>query len=38
MWAGDEVSVYGRLKKQTLELQKEIPAYIKEIIEKHLSA
>ena len=36
MWLGDEVSVYDRLKKRTLELQKNIPDYIKEIIEKHV--
>jgi len=36
MWNGDEVSVYDRLKKRTLELQKEIPEYIKEIIKKHI--
>lgn len=37
MWTGEEISVYERLKKRTTELQKEIPAYIKEIIEKHIS-
>lgn len=37
MWTGDEVTVYDRLKKRTMELQKEIPAYIKEIIERHVS-
>lgn len=36
MWSGDEVSVYDRLKRRTMELQKEIPKYIKEIIEKNL--
>lgn len=36
MWSGDEVSVYERLKKRTMELQKDIPKYIKEIIEKYL--
>lgn len=36
MWSGDEVSVYDRLKKRTMELQKDIPKFIKEIIEKHL--
>jgi hypothetical protein len=36
MWTGEEISVYDRLKKRTLELQKDIPAYIKEIIEKHV--
>lgn len=36
MWSGDEVSVYDRLKIRTMELQKDIPKYIKEIIEKNL--
>jgi hypothetical protein len=36
MWSGDEVSVYDRLKRRTMELQKDIPRYIKEIIEKNL--
>lgn len=36
MWTGDEISVYERLKKRTLELQKDIPGYIKEIVEKHV--
>lgn len=36
MWTGEEISVYDRLKKRTLELQKDIPGYIKEIIEKHV--
>ncbi len=36
MWTGDEISVYDRLKKRTIELQKDIPGYIKEIIEKHV--
>ncbi|MDD4874240.1 MAG: hypothetical protein PHE15_04625 [Dehalococcoidales bacterium] len=36
MWSGDEVSVYDRLKRRTLELQKDIPKYIKEIIKKNL--
>lgn len=36
MWLEDEVPVYDRLKRRTLELQKNIPEYIKEIIEKHV--
>lgn len=36
MWSGDEVSVYDRLKRRTMELQKDIPKYIKEIIERNL--
>jgi len=36
MWVGEEVSVYDRLKKRTMELQKDIPEFIKEVIEKHV--
>lgn len=36
MWSGEEVLVYDRLKRRTMELQKDIPRYIKEIIEKNL--
>lgn len=35
LWCGQEVSVYDRLKKRTADLQKDIPKFIKEIIEKH---
>jgi len=37
LWSGEEVSIYERLKEKTIELQKELPAYIKEIIERHLT-
>jgi hypothetical protein len=36
MWVGEEIAIYDALKKITIELQKDIPKYIKEIIEKHL--
>lgn len=36
LWSGSEITVYDRLKKRTLELQKDLPAYIKELIAKHL--
>ena len=36
MWSGEEISVYEQFRGRTLELQKELPAYIKEIIAKHL--
>jgi len=36
MWTGDEVKTYDRLKKKTEELQQEMPAYVKRIIEKNL--
>ncbi|MCX6639601.1 MAG: HNH endonuclease [bacterium] len=34
MWLGDEVTFYDRLKKRSLELQKDLPKFVKEIIEK----
>lgn len=36
MWTGKEVEVYDRLKKKTEELQQEMPAFVKKIIEKNL--
>jgi len=36
MWTGAEVQSYERLRRRTLELQKNIPGYVKEIIEQHL--
>jgi D12 class N6 adenine-specific DNA methyltransferase len=36
LWSGEEITVYERLKARTLELQKELPAYVKEILERHL--
>jgi hypothetical protein len=36
VWQGNEVEVYTRLKKKTEQLQKTIPQYVKEIIEKHI--
>lgn len=36
MWSGPEVEVYDRLKKKTEELQQDMPAYVKKIIEKNL--
>jgi hypothetical protein len=38
LWSDEEINIYERLKERTLELQKELPAYIKEIVEKHLRA
>jgi hypothetical protein len=38
MWTGTEVESYERLKQRTLRLQKNIPGYVKEIIEQHLKA
>lgn len=36
LWMESEVEVYEKLKKRTLQLQKNIPGYVKEIIEQHL--
>ena len=36
MWSGAEVGVYDRLKKKTEELQQDMPAYVKKIIERNL--
>jgi len=36
MWSGEEIEVYERLKERTIELQKDIPSYIKELIKKYL--
>jgi hypothetical protein len=36
MWMGAEVAVHDRLKKKTEELQQDMPAYVKEVIERNL--
>lgn len=36
MWTGKEIKTYDQLKNRTAELQKNIPGYVKEIIEAHL--
>ena len=36
IWSGEEVSIYEKLKQKTIQLQKEIPNYVKEIIEKQI--
>ena len=36
MWSGGEVSVYDRLKAKTQTLQKDIPSFVKEIIERNV--
>ena len=38
LWTGSEVESYEKLKRRTLELQKNIPGYVKEIIAEHLRA
>lgn len=36
MWQGDDVELYERLKQQAIELHKDIPTFIKEIIEREI--
>src|SRR5207245_1394089 len=36
IWTEDEVSVYEKLKQRTIQLQKNIPGFVKEIVEEHL--
>lgn len=36
VWAGDEVKDYDRLKERTVELQKDVPSYVKEILNEHI--
>ena len=36
LWTESEVEINEKLKQQTIELQKNIPSYVKEIIEQHL--
>jgi len=36
MWSGPEIESYEKLKKRTSELQKNIPNYVKELIDDHL--
>lgn len=37
VWQGDEVATYDKLRAQSIRLQKEIPAFVKQIIEAELS-
>ncbi|HEU0038455.1 MAG TPA: hypothetical protein VFR76_04205 [Verrucomicrobiae bacterium] len=36
MWTESEVEIFEKLKQRTLQLQKKIPGYVKEIVEQHL--
>ena len=38
LWTGAEVESYEKLKRRTLQLQRNIPGYVKEIIEQHLKS
>ena len=38
LWTGQEIDDYERLKQRTIRLQKNIPAYVKEIVAEHLRA
>lgn len=37
VWQGDEIATYDKLKAQSIKLQKEIPEFVKQIIESELS-
>lgn len=36
LWTAHEIEDYERLKKRTIQLQKNIPSYVKEVISRHL--
>ena len=36
MWQGEEINIYENIKQQAIELNKEIPEFIKEIIEREI--
>jgi len=38
LWTGPEVEVYQRLKERRLRLQRNIPSYVKEVVERHLES
>jgi hypothetical protein len=38
LWTGPEIEVYENLKERTLRLQRNIPSYVKEIVEQHLKS
>ena len=37
LWTGKDVEVYEELKSRTKKLQKKMPSFIKEIIEKYIN-
>jgi predicted DNA-binding protein len=37
LWEGDEVAMYEALKQMAISLGKEIPEFVKEIIEREIS-
>ncbi|MBD2299662.1 HNH endonuclease [Nostoc sp. FACHB-190] len=36
MWQGDDIEIYEKLRQQAISLEKEIPEFIKEIIEREM--
>ena len=38
VWTESEVEIYEKLKQRTLQLQKNVPGYVKDIIEQHLKS
>ena len=38
LWTEQEIEDYERLKRRTIQLQKNIPNYVKEVLAKHLDS
>lgn len=36
LWEGSDVEIYERLKQEAVSLEKEIPEFVKEIIEREI--
>lgn len=36
IWQGEEVEMYEKLKLEAISLEKEIPSFVKEIIEREI--
>lgn len=36
MWEGEDIEIYERLKQRAVSLEKEIPEFVKEIIEREM--
>jgi predicted DNA-binding protein len=37
MWQGEDTELYEKLKQYAIELEKDIPTFIKEIIEREIN-
>lgn len=36
LWEGDDIEVYERLKQRSVSVEKELPEFVKEIIEREI--